>query len=96
MAPTSHFDDGLFDLCIAEQMSSLAVIKMIPHFTKGDQATQSTIKTGQARKISITAQDGPLPAQTDGEIICVDGNRLEIEVLPHELEIVSNVPGAAQ
>ncbi len=96
MAPTSHFDDGLFDLCIAEQMSSLAVIKMIPHFTKGDQATQSTIKTGQAYKISITSQDGPLPAQTDGEIICVDGNRLEIEVLPRELEIVSAAPGAAQ
>jgi YegS/Rv2252/BmrU family lipid kinase len=88
MAPNSQPDDGLFDLCIAEQMSSLEVIKMIPHFTKGDQATQPAIKTGQAAHIVITAGDGPLPAQTDGEIICVDGNRLEVEVLPRELEIV--------
>ncbi|OGO27998.1 MAG: hypothetical protein A2136_06065 [Chloroflexi bacterium RBG_16_54_11] len=89
MAPDSLPDDGLFDLCIAEQMSSFEVIMMIPHFTKGDQTTQAKIKTGRARHISISALDGPLPAQTDGEIICVDGRRLEINVLPHELEIIS-------
>ncbi len=88
MAPHSEPDDGLFDLCIAEQMSSFEVIKMIPHFTRGDQATQAAIKTGQAAKISITAQDGPLPAQTDGEIISEDGTHLEVEVLPRQLEII--------
>jgi YegS/Rv2252/BmrU family lipid kinase len=88
MAPNSEPDDGLLDLCIAEQMSSFEVIKMIPHFTRGDQATQPAIKTGQAAHITITAVDGPLPAQTDGEIICVDGTRLEIEVLPRQLEII--------
>jgi diacylglycerol kinase (ATP) len=88
LAPNSEPDDGLFDLCIAEQMSSLAVIRMIPHFIRGDQATQPTIKTGQAAHITITGVDGPLPAQTDGEIICVDGTRLEVEVLPRQLEII--------
>jgi diacylglycerol kinase (ATP) len=88
MAPNSMPDDGLFDLCIAEQMSSFEVIKMIPHFTRGDQTTQPAIKTGQAAHITITAVDGPLPAQTDGEIICVDGTHLEIEVLPGQLEII--------
>jgi diacylglycerol kinase (ATP) len=88
MAPNSVPDDGAFDLCIAEQMSSFEVIKMIPHFTRGDQATQPTIKTGRAAKISIIAQDGPLPAQTDGEIICVDGTRLDVEVIPRQIEII--------
>lgn len=92
MAPDSLPDDGLFDLCIAEQMSSFEVIKMIPHFTKGDQATQPSIKTGRAARISITAQDGPLPAQTDGEIICVDGSQLDVEVLPRQLEIIWKPP----
>ncbi len=94
MAPDSLPDDGLFDLCIAEQMSSFEVIKMIPHFTKGDQATQAAIKTGRAAKISITAQDGPLPAQTDGEIICVDGSQLDVEVLPRQIEIIYQPPQA--
>jgi diacylglycerol kinase (ATP) len=88
MAPDSQPDDGLLDLCIAEQMSSLEVIKMIPHFTRGDQATQPTIKTGQAAHIIISAQDGPLPAQTDGEIICVDGSHLEVQVFPRQIEII--------
>lgn len=88
MAPDSLPDDGFFDLCIAEQMSPFEVIKMIPHFTKGDQATQPTIKTGRATRISIVAQDGPLPAQTDGEIISVDGTRLDIEILPRQLEVI--------
>jgi diacylglycerol kinase (ATP) len=94
MAPNSQFDDGLLDLCIAEQMSSFNVIKMIPHFQKGDQATQPSIKTGQASRVSITAQDGRLPAQTDGEIICEDGSRLEIELLPRQLEIICKPPQA--
>jgi diacylglycerol kinase (ATP) len=94
MAPNSLPDDGLFDLCIAEQMSSFQVIKMIPHFTKGDQASQPTIKTGRAAKISITAQDGSLPAQTDGEIICVDGSQLDVEALPRQIEIIYQPPQA--
>ncbi len=89
MAPDSLPDDGLFDLCIAEQMSSFEVIKMIPHFTRGDQATQPAIKTGRAARISIIAEDGPLPAQTDGEIISINGTRLEIEALPRQLEVIS-------
>ena len=88
MAPDSVPDDGLFDLCVAEQMSSFEVIRMIPHFTKGDQATQPQIKTGRAAKVIITALDGSLPADTDGEIICVDGTRLEVEILPRQLEII--------
>ncbi len=88
MAPDSLPDDGLFDLCIAEQMSSLNVIRMIPHFTRGDQATQSKIKTGRGAKISIIAQDGPLPAQTDGEIISETGTRLDIELIPRQLEVI--------
>jgi YegS/Rv2252/BmrU family lipid kinase len=88
MAPNSQFDDGLLDLCIAEQMSSFQVIRMIPHFLRGTQATQKTIKTGQAAKIVITAHDGPLITQTDGEIISNDGTHLEIEVLPHQIEII--------
>jgi diacylglycerol kinase (ATP) len=88
MAPDSRPDDGFFDLCIAEQMSSLEVIRMIPHFTRGDQATQPKIKTGRAARVSIVAQDGALPAQTDGEIISIEGTRLDIEILPRQLAVI--------
>lgn len=88
MAPDSQPDDGLLDLCIAEQMSSWAVLRMVPYFMKGTQATQKTIKTGRTARVTVTAQDGPLPAHMDGEIICTDDRRLEVELLPRQLEVV--------
>jgi len=88
MAPDSKPDDGLLDLCIAEQVKPLRIFEMVPHFMRGDQATQPEIKTGRAAHIRITSQDGPLPAQTDGEIICTKGSCLEIELLPLQLEII--------
>ena len=61
---------------------------LIPHFLKGTQGTQEEIATGRAARISITSLDGPLPAQTDGEILCVDGQHLEVTLLPRQLEAV--------
>ncbi len=88
MAPDSQPDDGLLDLCVAEEMSALAVLRMVPYFAKGTQAAQPKIRMARASRLSVTAQDGPLPAHTDGEIICTDGKRLEIELLPRQLEVV--------
>ena len=88
MAPDSLPDDGLLDLCIAEQMSSFAILGMVPHFMKGTQATQASIKTGRTGRVTVTAQDGPLPAQTDGEIICTKGRQLDVELLPRQIEII--------
>ena len=89
LAPTAEPDDGLFDLCIAHQVSRMEILRLIPHFLKGTQGTQPAIKTGQARHVVITAQSGSLPAQTDGEILCVEGKRLEIELLAKQLDVIS-------
>ena len=93
MAPDSQPDDGLLDLCIAEQMSSFAVLRMVPYFTKGTQATQPTIKTARTRRVVVAAQDGPLPAHTDGEIICTEGMRLEVELFQHQIEVIVKKEG---
>lgn len=88
MAPNALMDDGFFDLCIAEQMSSLRVLRMIPHFIRGTQDTQPSIRTAKAANIIIHGLDGALPAQTDGEIISVDGKQLEVELFPSRIEVV--------
>jgi diacylglycerol kinase (ATP) len=88
MTPDSQFDDGLLDLCIAEQMSPWRIIRLIPHFTKGTQASQPGIKMGQSAQIKITSQDKPIPAQTDGEIISTTGMSLEIALLPKQIEVI--------
>ena len=34
--------------------------------------------------------DGVLPAQTDGEILCIDGDSLQVELYPRQIEIIYN------
>ena len=96
MAPDSRPDDGLLDLCIAEQMSSFQILRLVPHFMHGTQASQKTIKTGQAALIKIVALDGPLPAQTDGEIISTEGRSLLVELLTKQIKVICPQPAEAQ
>jgi diacylglycerol kinase (ATP) len=95
MAPDSKPDDGLLDLCIAEQMSSFQMIRLVPLFMKGTQASKKTIKTGQAALIKIVALDGSLPAQTDGEIISTEGRSLTVELLTRQIKVICPLPAEA-
>ena len=88
MAPESHADDGLFDLCIAETASKGRILQMIPHFIKGTQKTLPEIQMKRAKKVSIRSLDAAFPAHADGEFICLDGRHLTLELLPQELEII--------
>ncbi len=47
MAPTANNIDGQLDLCIARQVSRGRIFALIPHFLKGDQATQKSISTAR-------------------------------------------------
>ncbi len=88
MAPDAMPDDGLFDLVIVRQVSRLRIFSLIPHFMKGTQGSQPEVRTLRAAKVSISAVEGTLPAQSDGEIISVDGAHLDIEMFPRQIEVV--------
>ncbi|MCJ7622536.1 MAG: diacylglycerol kinase family lipid kinase [Anaerolineaceae bacterium] len=92
MAPDGKPDDGLFDLCIVHEVSRARIFRLIPHFLRGTQATQEPIRTGQAKHITIPAEEGTLPAQTDGEILCVDGQQLMVEILPLAMDVICSSP----
>ena len=89
MAPKGLPYDGTFDLCIASSMGKFRVLQVLPTFMKGTQATQPEITTGQARKITITALKGTLPAHCDGETLCKEGQSLDIEIVPHAVEFIT-------
>jgi diacylglycerol kinase (ATP) len=90
MAPESQVDDGLFDLCICETASKARIFGLIPYFLKGTQEGQPEIKMRRARKVYVEALDGHnFPAHADGEMLCLAGVTLSLELLPSALEIVS-------
>jgi diacylglycerol kinase (ATP) len=92
MAPEASPADGLLDLCIARQVSRGRIFTLIPHFLKGDQATQEPIRTARAQQVQVTALAGALPAHADGETLCVAGKQLTIELLPEQIELICQAP----
>ncbi len=88
MAPEAVIDDGLLDLCIAEQVSKARIFALIPRFMAGTQASQPSIQTGRTRSIVVTALEGSLPAHADGETLCTEGQQLKMEILPRQIEII--------
>lgn len=96
MAPDGKNDDGLFDLCIAGQVSRAGIFKLIPEFMKGTQAAHPAVKTARTTRVKVTALNGSLPAHADGETLCLAGQVLEMEILPHILPIVVPLPGVTR
>lgn len=89
MAPKGDPGDGLFDVCIAGQVTRGRILSLIPHFLKGDQEGQPAISVARCRQVRIVAEEGVLPAHADGETLCVDGHELQAELLPTQLEVFS-------
>jgi YegS/Rv2252/BmrU family lipid kinase len=89
MAPEGVMDDSWFNLCIASEASRMRLFQLIPYFLKGTQASQPEIKMLKAKRVTITALKGSLPAHADGEMLCVQGSELNVELLPEAIEIIS-------
>lgn len=88
MAPDGIPDDGLFNLCIATHMSKLKVLATIPKFMNATQFTDKDVRAAQTRRVVVTAINGSLPAHGDGETISTATDRIEMELLPRQIELI--------
>jgi diacylglycerol kinase (ATP) len=94
MAPKGLNDDGLFDICIADQVSRPRILGLIPKFMQGTQESQADVHTHRAARIRVQAIEGSLPAHADGETLCEAGQSLEAMILPAQVEVVVGPEGA--
>jgi YegS/Rv2252/BmrU family lipid kinase len=86
--PDAQVDDGLLDLCIVEAVSKLTQFKLVPRFMDGSHKDHEAAKMARTTHVTITSPDN-LIAHVDGEMLCTEGHRLEFEMLPHRLRIIS-------
>ena len=93
-APKGNPADGWFDMCIARSASQLRIFGLIPYFMKGTQATQKEVKMDRCRKVVAIAEKGVLPVHCDGETVCYEGKELTIELLPAQIEFITQKPAA--
>lgn len=86
VAPQAQPDDGLFDLCIAREVSRLAQLGLIPHFIQGTHVNKEPVTMARAKRVTISSPDD-LVVHVDGEVLCTDGHQIECEVLPRRLRV---------
>ena len=86
VAPDAAPDDGLFDLSITREVSRLAMLGLIPHFMSGTHVGREPVTMARARRITVASPDS-LVAHVDGEVLCLDGHKIECEILPNRLRV---------
>ncbi len=89
MAPQSQPGDGIFDLCLAGQVSQIHILPLAMTFMHGQQEEDPAVTMTHARRITIRAVQGTIPAHADGETLCKAGQSLTIEIIPAALEVVA-------
>lgn len=87
ITPSSEMDDGLFDFCVAAQVSRPKMVAFVPRFMRGTHTTDVDITMGQGRQITVVSES-PWVAHLDGEIYGMGARRYEIELLPQRLRLI--------
>lgn len=84
--PEALPDDGLFDLCIVQEIGRMAMLRLIPHFINGTHVDHERVTMARARRVVISSPDD-LIAHADGEVLCTDAHRLAFDILPRRLRV---------
>lgn len=85
--PDAQLDDGLLDLCIAQSVSKLTQLSLVPRFMDGSHTNHKAVTMVRTKRLVITSPDN-LVAHVDGEMLCTEAHRLTFEILPRRLRVV--------
>jgi diacylglycerol kinase (ATP) len=87
LTPEALVDDGLFDLCLVDDMSLAKIIRYIPKVMKGTHTQLKVVTMGRAATIRIVCS-APMPVATDGEVLATDAREIFAEILPKALDVL--------
>lgn len=87
VTPDSQMDDGLFDLCLADEMSRLRMLGFVPQFMLGTHTGDPHITMLRARRVQIVSES-PWASHVDGEVYGVGARRYEVTLLPDCLRLL--------
>lgn len=92
--PDALLDDGILNYCVAQKVSRLMMLRLLPEFMKGSQERFKPVYMGTFKQMEIKS-DVPLVLHTDGEVFAGfshDVHYLKIDLLPAALEVVVPKP----
>ncbi|MCL5267254.1 MAG: diacylglycerol kinase family lipid kinase [Bacteroidetes bacterium] len=88
LTPNAALDDGFLDTCMVSDVSFSRVLQVIPSVLRGTHAKHKEVSMNRAKRIQIESEI-PVALHRDGEIPPDKATRIEIEVRPKTLKIMS-------
>lgn len=86
LAPEAVIDDGLLQVVLVEDMTTMEVLKLLPRLTASGELRTSRVKRWTVKSVRISA-DRPCLFHGDGEIF--GPAPLEIEVVPQAVKVLA-------
>jgi len=89
LTPDALYDDGLLDMLLANEVSKLEMLALLPRFMKGTHLSHRAVSTVRARHVTLRSEE-PLYVHVDGEILNDHSHTIDIRVLPRALRMISS------
>lgn len=88
LTPDALMDDGLLDLAIADALSQLGILNLLPKaMTRTGLHGQKAVSFDRLRSATIAVRQ-PVPVHTDGDILSTRVERLTVEIQPGRLQVI--------
>jgi diacylglycerol kinase (ATP) len=88
ICPDARIDDGLLDVCAADGLGTLGILRFLPKVVRGTHVGEAAVHMHTARRVRVSSPDA-LPVHADGEIVTEDAHELDIRVHPGRLLVLA-------
>ena len=87
LTPDALLDDGLFDVCIAKDLSTAEVLKILPFVFAGKHGRFRQVSIRRTRKVTVKAESD-LVVHVDGEVLGRELRDISVELLRGAMRII--------
>jgi diacylglycerol kinase (ATP) len=86
LAPDARLDDGSLDIVLIEDLSALAVLRLLPRLARSGELRTSHLKRWRVQRLRLST-DRPSLVHGDGEIL--GQTPVEIEIVPRAIRVLA-------
>jgi YegS/Rv2252/BmrU family lipid kinase len=86
LTPAANFNDGLFDVCIIQELPKSKIFAYLPRALKGTHVRLEGVRTYRSRRVIIRSKEN-FPVHVDGEVTLGPMNKLEITLDARKLKV---------
>ncbi len=91
LTPEASVRDGLLDVCLVRDVPRLEVLRVVPRALRGTHVTHPAVHMFRTRRLRVVLEH-PMPVHADGELVAERATRMDVQVIPGMLPVISAMP----